>query len=126
MTPLESQLARVGLLDRFRDAARSALSGQAGADLAECLMAVAHPMYPPEGRTPEDVAREIGRREIVSALIRSTTIDPTTHHERDARTYDTIREISDIAKRAADSARNADAAAKRIKATTTSETKRDD
>ncbi len=91
MTPLENKLARVGLLDRFRDAARSALSGQAGTDLAECLMAVAHPMYPPEGRTPEDVAREIGRREIVSALIRSTTIDPATHHERDDRTYAALR-----------------------------------
>lgn len=82
MTPIEAKLARVGLLETFQDAARAAMSGTSGAELARCLLSVAHPMYPPEGRTPEDVAREIGRREIVAALIRATTIDPSAHNER--------------------------------------------
>lgn len=82
MTPLEAQIASTVGLEFFANAARSALSGQAGADLITALLSVAHPMYPPEGRTPEDVAREIGRREVVSLLIRQTDIRPPHHDQR--------------------------------------------
>ena len=85
MTPLEEQIARAFGLERFACAARSALSGQAGSDLIAALLSVAHPMYPPEGRTPEDVAREIGRREVVSLLIRQTEIRPSHHDQREPR-----------------------------------------
>lgn len=85
MTPLESQIASTVGLNWFSNAARSALSGQAGADLLTALLSVAHPMYPPEGRTPEDVAREIGRREVVSLLIRQTDIRPPHHDQRPPR-----------------------------------------
>ena len=85
MTPLEAQIASTVGLEFFANAARSALSGQAGADLITALLSVAHPMYPPEGRTPEDVAREIGRREVVSLLIRQTEIRPPHHAQRPPR-----------------------------------------
>lgn len=82
MTPLELALHRAGNLERFQGACQSALAGQAGIDLLESLLSVAHPLYPPEGRTPEEISRQIGRREIVALLVRQSTIDPATHNER--------------------------------------------
>ena len=83
LTPLEELIHAAVTYPAFADAARAAFSGRAGEDVLAALAAVAHPLFPPEGRTPEAVAREIGRREVVALLLRASgNISPTPSHAR--------------------------------------------
>jgi hypothetical protein len=83
LTPLEILIDAVVTYPAFADAARAAFSGKSGEDVLAALTAVAHPLFPPEGRTPEAVAREIGRREVVALLLRASgNISPTPSHAR--------------------------------------------
>lgn len=83
LTPLETLIDAAVTYPAFADAARAAFSGRAGEDVLAALTAVAHPLFPPEGRTPEAVAREIGRREVVALLLRASgNISPTQSHAR--------------------------------------------
>ena len=83
LTPLEELIHAAVTYPAFADACRSAFSGRAGEDVLAALTAVAHPLFPPEGRTPEAVAREIGRREVVALLLRASgNISPTPSHAR--------------------------------------------
>jgi hypothetical protein len=83
LTPLEALIDGAVTYPAFADAARAAFSGKAGEDVLAALTAVAHPLFPPEGRTPEAVAREIGRREVVALLLRASgNISPTPSHAR--------------------------------------------
>lgn len=81
LTPLEALIDAAVTYPAFADACRAAFSGRAGEDVLAALTAVAHPLFPPEGRTPEAVAREIGRREMVTVLLRASgNISPTPFH----------------------------------------------
>jgi hypothetical protein len=83
LTPLETLIDGAVTYAAFADAARAAFSGKSGEDVLSALTAVAHPLFPPEGRTPEAVAREIGRREVVALLLRASgNISPTPSHAR--------------------------------------------
>ena len=83
LTPLETLIDAAVTYPAFADACRAAFSGRAGEDALAALTAVAHPLFPPEGRTPEAVAREIGRREVVALLLRASgNISPTPSHAR--------------------------------------------
>jgi hypothetical protein len=83
LTPLETLIDAAVTYPAFVDAARAAFSGKAGEDVLAALTAVAHPLFPPEGRTPEAVAREIGRREVVALLLRASgNISPTQSNAR--------------------------------------------
>jgi hypothetical protein len=83
LTPLEALIDAAVTYPAFADAARAAFSGKSGEDVLAALTAVAHPLFPPEGRTPEAVAREIGRREVVALLLRASgNISPTPAHAR--------------------------------------------
>ena len=83
LTPLETLIDAAVTYPAFADACRAAFSGRAGEDVLAALTAVAHPLFPPEGRTPEAVAREIGRREVVGLLLRASgNISPTPSHAR--------------------------------------------
>jgi hypothetical protein len=83
LTPLETLIDGAVTYPAFTDACRAAFSGKSGEDVLAALTAVAHPLFPPEGRTPEAVAREIGRREVVAILLRASgNISPTPSHAR--------------------------------------------
>ena len=83
LTPIETLIDAAVTYPAFADACRAAFSGRAGEDVLAALTAVAHPLFPPEGRTPEAVAREIGRREVVALLLRASgNISPTPSHAR--------------------------------------------
>lgn len=87
LTPLETLIDAAVTYPAFADACRAAFSGKSGEDVLAALTAVAHPLFPPEGRTPEAVAREIGRREVVALLLRASgNISPTPSHARPAFT----------------------------------------
>jgi hypothetical protein len=93
LTPLETLIDGAVTYAAFADAARAAFSGKSGEDVLSALTAVAHPLFPPEGRTPEAVAREIGRREVVALLLRASgNISPTPSHA--SRTSATFCPIS--------------------------------
>ncbi len=81
---METLIDATGTLPEFLDACRNAFGGTAGTQVLATLCAVAHPLFPPEGRDSHAVAREIGRREIVALLLRSSgNINPTPY----ARTH---------------------------------------
>jgi len=72
--PLERALEDAGLLPKFADACRASFSGQSGVDLMECLLQLAHPLFPQCGKDTHDTYRNIGRQEIVTLLARFSGI----------------------------------------------------
>lgn len=71
---LQKRLVASGLWDQFKDSCRACFQGQSGENLLECLLNMAHPLFPPVGNDPYATYREIGRQEVIAILARFSGI----------------------------------------------------